>query len=113
MEIIVSGRHFEISESLKKYVEDAVNNAFADMPLKMTSARVVLDVQKKRTKAEILVNMKGHSVEADVETFEMYNAIDEAVVKAATQARKHLEKHQHNKNGEKLTDIPVPEPEEA
>ena len=104
MEITVSGRHFDVTEQIRQKVIDALTADFADLPLKIISATAVLDVQGNRAIADIVVNIKNLTAKAQVEDFDLYKAIDAAVLKAATQARKYLDKRQHHKNGETLVE---------
>ena len=105
MEITVSGRHFDVTEQIRQKVIDALTADFADLPLKIISATAVLDVQGSRAIADIVVNIKNLTAKAQVEDFDLYKAIDAAVLKAATQARKYLDKRQHHKNGETLVEL--------
>lgn len=98
MEIIVSGRHLEVEKETKKYVEEKLASALDFKSLKITSARVILDMQKNRFKAEIIVNMKQLSVEADAETYDLYESIDTAVEKIGKQVKRYMDKKQdHHK----------------
>lgn len=113
MEIIVSGRHFDISPGLKEYAEGLVKGSFTDIPLKITSVRMVLDRQKNRQIAEIIVNMKHSDVESVAEGFDMHKSIDEVVEKALKQVRKHLDKLQDHKKDRSSIKDSKPEEEDA
>ncbi len=96
MEIIVSGRHYTVTPEFKDYSEKLISGTFDEVTLKITSVRLVLTSEKTRNKADIVVNVKSHNVEASAEEPEMGKAIAEAVEKAYKQVRKHLEKlHDH------------------
>ncbi|OQA80288.1 MAG: ribosome hibernation promoting factor HPF [Lentisphaerae bacterium ADurb.Bin242] len=106
MDIAVSGRHFNITEEMKQRVIDTVTAQFAELPLKIISAHVVLDLQGSRAIADVVVNVKNNlTAKALVEDYDLYKAIDAAVLKAATQARKYLDKRKHHKNGETLVSL--------
>ena len=47
MEIDISGRHFQITESLKKYIREKIQK-LDKYSLKLESVHVVLEVQKIR-----------------------------------------------------------------
>ncbi|MHB9139836.1 MAG: ribosome hibernation-promoting factor, HPF/YfiA family [Victivallaceae bacterium] len=109
--IIISGRHVSVTDAMKQHVEDKLKPV-VDVPnLKITSVRVVLDVEKNRCKAEIIVNMKNHDLEAVTETLDMYQAIDQSVEKIDGQIRKLLDKVQDHHRGKSVKDVEV-EPEE-
>ena len=99
MEIIVTGRHFELSEALKNYAIDKISAVMSEYR-KITSVRLVLDQQKSLAKAEIIVHGKNMNYEAESESYDnMYKAIDEAVLRADRQVVKHFEKVQDHHKG--------------
>ncbi|HBC88941.1 MAG TPA: ribosome-associated translation inhibitor RaiA [Lentisphaeria bacterium] len=105
MEIIVSGRHISVTESVKTYAEDKLE-AILSSYHKISSVRVVLDVQKSRCKAEIIVHGKNLDMEADSESYNMNESIDAAVAKIDHQLTKYFDKiqdhHKHAKESEKV-----------
>ncbi|MCI6287771.1 MAG: ribosome-associated translation inhibitor RaiA [Lentisphaeria bacterium] len=106
MDIKVSGRHFNISEAVKQSAINTITGRFADLPVKIISASVVLDVQGSRTIADVVVNIKNDlTATAQVEDYDMYKALDAAALKAETQVRKYLEKRKNHKNGETLVQL--------
>ena len=108
MEITVSGRHFEITENVRERVASAIRAEFDDLTLKIVSAHAVLDMQdSKRAKVSILVNIKHHTIKSEVEDFDLFKAVDAAIAKAATQAKKLIDKRNTGKQGERLADVEV------
>jgi len=99
MSVVVSVRNGNISETLKKYAENKASKLLDDYP-KITSIKVILDMQKTRSKAEVIVRAKGVDVEADVETYDMYESIDSVVEKAHAQLKKQHDKIQNHHKGE-------------
>lgn len=97
--IIISGRHLTVTEAMKQHVEDKLNPVIESAPnLKISSVRVVLELEKTRCKAEIIVNMKHHDMEAVSETYDMYQSIDMSVEKIDSQIRKLQDKvHDHHR----------------
>ena len=104
MSVIVSIRHGNISDTLKRYAETKAEAIVSDYP-KITSVRVILDCQKSHHKAEILVRGKHLNIEADYESFDMYDSIDAVVEKTNTQLRRHLDKVQDHYKPSKLQPI--------
>lgn len=103
MDIIVSARHFDLSEALKVAAEDAVHASLDDITLKISSVRVVLDIQKNVHRADVVVNVKNNQVSASAETIgDMNKSIVEALEKAGVQARKYLEKKQDHRDRENI-----------
>ena len=95
MEIIVSGRHFEVSDDLKKYAEDRLRKLGEEYP-KVTTARLVFHMERSWHIAEAHVTGKHIELEAKAQTQDMYTSTDEAFAKIEKQLRKHLERmHEH------------------
>ncbi len=97
MEIIVSGRHYQVTPEFKSYAEDLIKACFVEVPVKATHVRLVLTAEKDRCTADVVVAIKNHDVEASAQSNEMGKAIGEAIDKAAKQVRKHLDKIQDHK----------------
>ncbi len=97
MPIIISGRHVELSEQLKMHIQDRLQNILDLKNLKVSSIRVVLEQEKSRVKAEIIVSFKGHEVTAKTEEYDMNEAIDTAIDKIQTQIRKYLDRVQDHR----------------
>lgn len=96
MEIIISGRHFDISPELKSHVESRVAR-LADEYGKLTTARVVLELERSWQVAEVHITGKHTDLESKAQTRDMYQSVDEAVDKVEKQLRKQLEKIQQHR----------------
>ena len=96
MEVIVSARHFEVGDDLRSYAETKVTELALEHP-KLTTARVVLEVQRNWHLAEVHVNGKHLDMVATAQTESMYASIDAATEKLEKQLRKHLEKIQDHR----------------
>ena len=102
MSTIVSIRGGSISDTLKLYAETKAEAIVSGYP-KITSVRVILSCQKSRYKAEILVRGKNLNIEADYESFDMYDSVDAVIEKAKKQLRRHLDKVQDHHKVSKIT----------
>jgi putative sigma-54 modulation protein len=102
MGVIVSIRNGNISDTLKTYAETKAETIIDNYP-KITSVRVILNCQKFRYKAEIIVRGKNLNIEADYESFDMYDSIDVVVDKTNKQLRRHLDKVQDHYKASKLS----------
>ena len=113
MEIIVSGRHISVTESVKNYAKDKLESILSSYH-KIGNVRVVLDVQKTRCKAEVIVHGKNLDVEADAESYDMLESIDAAIVKVDHQVSKHFDKiHDHHKQAQQNEKIKIAEAKES
>ena len=88
----VTGRHISITEAIKNYSVSKVENLHLDYP-RIIEAHVILDVQKHRHFAEVVLHCNNHiTIEASEETDDMYASIDGVISKIARQMRKYKTK---------------------
>ena len=91
MQITVSGHHVEITEAMQNYVESKMERLERHFD-QVTTANVILSVEKMRQKAEATIHITGNDVFANAEDENMYAAIDALVDKLDRQLKKHKEK---------------------
>lgn len=91
MKIDIDGHHVEVTDSLREYVNSKINRVERHFDL-VSSAHVVLSVEKQRQKAEATLLLKGNRVFAESVDEDMYAAIDKLVDKLDRQVKKHKEK---------------------
>jgi len=85
----VTGRHLQITESINDYVTRKIEGLHLDYP-KIIEAHVILEVEKYRHSAEVVLVCSNHiTIEACEETDDMYAAIDAVTDKVARQMRKY------------------------
>ena len=91
MEIAVTFRHIEPTDSLKTYAEEKLSkiDKYFDFPIE---AHVVLEVQKFRRVADVTLSVNGVMIKAVEETEDMYSAIDQVTDKIEKQVRRYREK---------------------
>lgn len=91
MNITVTGRHMEMTDALKTYiqtglekVESHFDNAF--------EADVVLDVEKHRHIAEVNLHTNGVRIHSKEASADMYASVDAAIAKIEKQIRKYKDR---------------------
>jgi putative sigma-54 modulation protein len=90
--IKVTGRHVSVTEPIKDYATSRVEHLHLDYP-RIIEAHVILDVEKHRHFAEIILHCTNHiTIEASHETDDMYASIDGVAAKIAQQMRKYKTK---------------------
>ena len=99
MDLTVSVRHFELDNEVRDYAVKAAEDAFSEFRLRISSVKIVLDLQRNLITAHLDAAVKDHPVTAASQAFDnVYKAIDEVVAKAAAQMRRYLEKKQDHKH---------------
>lgn len=87
--ITVTGRHIEVTEAIRDFATKKIEAIHIDYP-KIVEARVVVDVQKERQTAEIVLFCADHiTIQASTTGADLYAAIDETVTKIMRRMRKH------------------------
>ena len=91
MQSTITGRHLEITDALRDYVEAKLTrlDRHHEPP---TSAQIVLSVEKLDQKAEAILHVSGETIFADAVDTDMYAAIDALADKIDRQLRRHKEK---------------------
>jgi putative sigma-54 modulation protein len=91
MKIQITGRHLEITATLKDHIEAKLHK-IEKYSFNIIEAQVILEVEKYRHHAEITVVLDGMVLQAADVTEEMYSTIDKVVDKLEKQLKKHKEK---------------------
>ncbi len=87
--VTITVRHETVTDSIREFVQKKIGTLHLDYP-KIIEARAILDVQKNRHIAEIILFCANHIViDASTEGKDMYAAIDETISKIARRMRKH------------------------
>ncbi len=114
MSIEITGRHVEISESMRDNAQRRLDKRAAEFP-RIDKVHVILDVQKFMQIAEVVVHAARHiQLEAKSTSENMYASTDEGIDKADTRARKTIDKRHEHKGQGKLRDLEaLPDPEKG
>jgi putative sigma-54 modulation protein len=118
MKIEFTGRHIEVTPALKAHVEDQfskIDDVFDGRP---ASAHVIIEVERGRHRAEILINWRNESLTATSINSDMYQSLSQSVAKIEKQARKLKGKvidksHRAAKAAAIITEPPLPVAETA
>ena len=91
MDITVTFRHVDSTESIKEYAEDKLSkiDKYFDFPIE---AHVVLTAEKFRRMADVTLNVNGTVIKAEEETEDMYSAIDQVMDKIEIQVKRYRDK---------------------
>lgn len=100
--VTITVRHEQVTEALREHALKKIEGLHLDYP-RIIEAKVILDVQKNRHIAEIILFCANHiTIEAHTETKDMYVSLDETIEKIARRMRKHktrlLKKNRPHRN---------------
>lgn len=117
MEIIISGRHMDVTDELKAYIQERMQKLGNEYG-KLVNARIVLEMERAWHIAEGHVTGKHLDLEATARTTDMYASVDEMVDKLEKQLRRYLEKVKEHRaeqqTAEAIKDqMPALQPEET
>ncbi|HDI78683.1 MAG TPA: ribosome-associated translation inhibitor RaiA [Desulfobacteraceae bacterium] len=101
MELNITFRHMETTDSLRNYAIDKIKKLkkYLDTPL---NANMVLSVEKFRHIADVSIYMDGAIIRGVEETGDMYSAIDLVVDKLEKQIKKHRSKIRQKRGEEQV-----------
>lgn len=91
MQVILTGHHIDITDSLRNYVTSKVEKLERHFD-NAINIHVVLTVEKLRHKAEATLHLSGQNIFADHTEEDMYAAIDGLIDKLDRQVKKYKEK---------------------
>src|ERR1043166_4390619 len=112
MKFEYTGRHVEVSPSIRRHVEEhfkKLDHIFNDSST--LSTHVIIDVEKNRQIGEIIVSWRDHTLTAKDTNADMYMALTRAMAKIEKQAVKLKKKIIDRKQSGKSTARVAPEPD--
>jgi len=100
--VTITVRHESVTDALREHAQRKIEGLHLDYP-RIIEAKVILDVQKNRHIAEIILFCANHiTIEAHTEGADMYAALDATADKIARRMRKHktrlLKKNRPHRN---------------
>jgi putative sigma-54 modulation protein len=105
MATVITGRHADVSESMKEYAGKRVDKLLEEFP-RVDDIHVILDIQKFTHVAEVIAHARRQiRLEAKAHSETMYAAIDEVADKIEAQLRKVIGKRHDHKGGSKIRDV--------
>lgn len=96
MNIQTTARHFELTPAVRRQAEDKLLSVLSGVP-RVTNAHIILEVQKLRRKAEVVVHFHTHTLEASAESEDLYAAIDAVMDKLSRQVEKQRDRDTDHK----------------
>jgi len=88
MQILLTGRNLEVTEALRHYAEEKVGRLQKYVE-KITSAHIVLSVQKYHQIAEVTLRVRDLTIRGEESSEDLYSSIDLVVEKLERQLQKY------------------------
>jgi putative sigma-54 modulation protein len=102
MNLTITGRHMEMTDALKAYIESHVKKLKAHFD-KVIDIDVVLDVEKHRHIAELNLHANGVRIHSKEASADMYASVDAVMAKLEKQVRKYKDRiNRHQQRSERL-----------
>ncbi|HOJ67307.1 MAG TPA: ribosome-associated translation inhibitor RaiA [Candidatus Hydrogenedentes bacterium] len=91
MNVTITGRHMELTDALKSYIETGLKKIRTHFD-KVIDVEVVLSVEKHRHIAEINLHANGVRIHSREESSDMYASVDAVLDKLTRQVRKYKDR---------------------
>lgn len=105
--INVTGRHVQITDSMKDYAMDKISKIERFMD-RIIDVNVIMDIQKLDHRVELILKAGNIKIRSLAVSTDMYASIDKAVAKLEAQIRRYKSKIQdHHAKGHAVLDMTV------
>jgi len=104
MQVSITGRHVELTDPLKAYVDDKLGHLKHSFD-HVVDVHVVLSVEKHRQRSEINIRANGITIHAKEVTDDMYASIDGVVDKLNRQLKRYRAKLQRHQGSNRKTSM--------
>jgi len=96
MNIMITARHFDLTEPLKSRIEKKLSN-LEKFSGDLMEAHVVIVQEEKRAVAELTLHSRTSDFYASSKSYDMYLAVDNVVKKLKKQLKAHQERLRERK----------------
>jgi putative sigma-54 modulation protein len=111
MRIEVTGRHIDVTPAIKAHVENELIKLSNMFPDDSALAHFVVEVEKNRQKAEVVLTIGERTLTATIVDKDLYLAISRVVQKVEKQALRLKEKRVDRRHGATKTAVIAPMPD--
>lgn len=96
MNIMITARHFDLSESLKSRIEDKLRK-FRKFSSNLMEAHMIIEQLERRSVVELMLHSRTSDFHARAKSYQRHLAVDNAIRKMKTQLKAHREKLKEHK----------------
>jgi putative sigma-54 modulation protein len=93
MNLTITGHHLEVTPAIREHVVQKLERVMRHFD-HVTSANVILSVEKLQQKAEVTLHVRGRDIFVEAQDENLYSAIDALIAKLDRQVIKHKQKLQ-------------------
>lgn len=104
MNLTITGRHMEMTDALKAYIENHVKKIKAHFD-RVIDINVVLDVEKHRHIAEVNLHANGVRIHSKESSSDMYVSVDAVMAKLEKQIRKYKDRINRHQQRPEISDL--------
>lgn len=107
MQIIVTGRHFEVTNLIRSNAAEKIEALFAHYPtLKVSSVRATMEIDKnRRARVSVTAALKKQILQAEAGELDLYTAMDAAFAKLKNQLDRYVDKYKRPEATPPVRDI--------
>ena len=98
MKVMISGHHYELSETTRDYIE-AESAKLERFYTPILGCQVTIAKEERMEKADVVVSLHGQSLKSSDESDKLYPAIDGAIDKMIRQLKKVHDKRRKPRPG--------------
>ncbi|MFN3984889.1 MAG: ribosome hibernation-promoting factor, HPF/YfiA family [Rhodocyclaceae bacterium] len=107
MNLKITGHHVDVTDAIRDYVTSKLDRVIRHFD-SVTSANVILSVEKLKQKAEVTLHVRGKDIFVESDDADMYAAIDSMIDKLDRQVIKYKQKnHDHGHEALKHQDTEI------
>jgi putative sigma-54 modulation protein len=96
MNIVITARHFDISESLKSRIEEKLLK-LQKFSSNLMEASIIIEMVDRRSLVELNLHSRTSDFYATAKSYEMHMAVDNAIKKMKKQLRSHRDRLKEHK----------------
>lgn len=100
MEIIFTGRHQGVNETVKSYLTNKLERSIKNIP-KVNGVHVIIDSERFQHKVEVLIHLNHMRLRAAEKSENLTGSIDKVLDKLERQLKKYKDKLQHHRSRDK------------
>ena len=96
MNIVITARHFDITDALKSRIEERLSK-LQKFSSDLMEASMIIDLMEKRSLVELILHSRTSDFYATAKSYELQMAVDNAIKKMKKQLKSHHDRLKEHK----------------